>query len=385
MRTVAITAVLAVAASCGVPPAAASELSGTPYTVLWRGSAFAQAAVDPRAGYGRPTPQLPIQLQAQPARAGVVLRLVDVGSRTELARAGFDARLGGWLFQMPFGGAEARAGRCLALVDPRNQVIAVRPANAMDNGLHFRNAPWEQELGRLAELAALQREQATVQAQQQAAAGDLARLAAETGLPPGAGAEQCPLPPPPEDPPRPAAALEPAQAGAIGGAVCAARWERDHGTRVNLERLFADAGLEADWRARSEAAAVATALPAWRLPITGADLALVLDAAAKGKTFLEHADGVRVLARAQAACRDEVARQAGVVRQRWQQAVEESRQAPQRARQLCARKLDEMARIRAAQAAAPALLTALERQIAQLSRPPADERAVDLTAQSCRP
>lgn len=311
--------------------------------------------------------------------------MVDVGARRELARAAFDPRLRGWLFQLPFAGVEAGAARCLALVDPRNQLIAVRPTSAVDNGLSFRNPLWERELGRLGELAALKREQAAVQSQVQSAAGDVARLSAELGLPVGAGAEQCPLPPPPEDPPRPVGALEPAQVAPVAGPVCALRWERDHGARVALDRLFADAGLEADWRARSEVAAVAAGLLSLRVPIGGADLAVVVDAAAKGRTFLEHADGVRLLARSHAACRDEVGRQAAAARQRWLQAVDEARQAPQRARQQCALKVEQMARLRSAQAAAPALLAALERQIAQLSAPPPDDDPIALAAQRCAP
>lgn len=374
--TVAVAVAVAVIALGGADAARASDLTGTPYTVLWRGAGFAQAGADPRSPFGRAAPLPP---------ASAMLRVVDVAARRELARATFDARLRGWLFQMPFAGIDARAGRCLALVDQRNQFIPVRPPSAVDGGLSFRNPLWERELDRVAELAALRREQATVQAQVQTVAGDVARLSAEVGLPVGASAEQCPLPPAPEDPPRPAGALEPAQVAPVAGPVCAWRWERDHGGRVSLERLFADAGLDADWRARAEAATVAAALPAFRLPIAPVDLSLVLDAAAKGRTFLEHADGVRVLARAHAACREEVGRQAGVVRQRWLQAVDEARQAPQRARLQCAQKVEQMARLQAAQAAAPALLAALERQIAQLSAPPPDDNPMALAAQACQP
>lgn len=354
--------------------AAAQELTGTPYSVVWRGAGYAQMP-----GYGR---HMPAQ-----SSAGVMLRLVDVAARREMARAVFDSRLGGWMFQMPFNAPQVRAGHCLALVDGRNQFMPVRPSSAVDAGTAFRNPLWERELSRAGELAELKKEHATVEAQSRSAAGDIARLSAEIGLPPGADASQCPVPPVPPDPPRPAGALEPAQAASISGAVCAWRWERDHGARVNLARIFADAGLDADWRDRNDTAAAAAAesMPTLRVPITGGDLALVMDAAAKGRTFMEHADGVRVLTRAQAACRAEVGRHSSAVRQRWTEAVQESRQTPERARMQCAHKLGEMARLRAAQSAAPTLLAALDKKISQLSSPPGATDSMPLQTQLCQP
>lgn len=350
--------------------ALAQELTGTPYSLLWRGAAYAQVQ-----GYGRQVPQ--------PPAAAVMLRLVDVAARRELSRAVFDGRLGGWMFEMPFAGVDARAGRCLALVDPRNQYLPVRQPSAVDTGANFRHPPWDRELARLGELAELKREYATVEAQARSAAGDITRLAAEPGLP--AGAAQCPLPPPPPEPPRPAGALESAQADAVSGAVCAWRWDRDHGGRVNLARIFSDAGLDADWRDRTAVSGTAESLPGLRLPITGGDLALVLDAAAKGRTFMEHADGVRMLGRVQAACRAEVGRQASAARQRWLEAVQETRQQPERARLQCVQKLEQISKLQATQAAAPNFLEALDKKIMQLSTPPAANDAMPLQNQLCQP
>lgn len=350
------------------------ELTGTPYTLVWRGSAYAQRAPGLPPGYGR-----------QPPAAGVVLRVVDVTARRELARAAYDARLGGWLFQLPMAGFAGPAPRCLGLVDPRNQYVAVRPSSGIDNGAGFRNPLWERELTRHGDLAALTRERDSVRSQVQTVEGDIARLVAEIGLPEGSRASQCPTPPAPPDPPRPPGALDPAQAADAAGRICAWRWERDHGSRAPLGRLFSDAGLDGDWNARGDVRAVAEDLPDLRIPIVGADLALVLDAAQKGRTYLEHADGVRVLTRAHGACRAEVARTAAASRLRWQQATEMARQAPQRAVEQCAQKLDRIGKLRSAQAAAPALLAVLDQRIAELSSPPPGDQPVPLHHQLCQP
>jgi hypothetical protein len=356
--------------------ARAEELTGTPYTMVWRGSALAQ----PPVIANNPNYRTPL---AQPT--SVVLRVVDLATRRELARTTFDPRLGGWLFQMPFTGIGGVGNRCLALLDPRNQAIAVRQSSSLDAGVGFRHPGWERELARNGDLNALKSERATVQAQVQSNDAEAARLLAETGLPEGAQPAQCPLAPAPPEPPRPVGAMEPAQATAVAGSVCAWRWERDHGQRVNLGRLFADAGLDADWQTRAEGRTFGEELAELRLPIVGPDLALVLDAAAKGRTFLEHADGVRVLSRTQAACRIEMARIATAARARWQQAVEGARQAPLRAREQCALKLDRVAKLRAAQAAAPMLLAVLDRRIAELAVPPSSDNPQPLHNQTCQP
>lgn len=142
---------------------------------------------------------------------------------------------------------------------------------------------------------------------------------------------------------------------------------------------------DGDWNARGDVRAVAEDLTELRIPIVGTDLALVLDAAQKGRTYLEHADGVRVLTRTHAACRTEVARAAGTSRQRWLQATELARQAPQRAVEQCAQKLDRMGKLRSAQAAAPALLTVLDKRIAELSSPPSGDQPIPLHNQLCQP
>lgn len=363
------------------PAWAQGELTGTPYTVLYRGRP--PGAMPAQPAY-RPNPYLRSPVE-QPQFRGGTLRLIDAGTRREIARSEFDDRLGGYMFQLPFDSGEGRTQRCLALVDGRGQYIALRSQAGRDTGVMFRNPAWEAELGRVAELASLKTERAAVDTQTRAAAKEIGLLQAEVGLPANASPADCPLPPPAPEPPRPPAAIDARDAGAASGAACALRWERDHGGRVNLGRMFSDAGAAPDWQQRAQGAELLERLPDLRIPIAGQDLALVLDAATKGRTYLEHGDGVRLFNRAHAACREEVGRLAAAARQAWERAVVDAREAPQRARQQCAQKLARIAQLQATQANAPAYLAALDKRIAQRSEPPPTTDAESLGGQTCQP
>lgn len=350
-------------------------LTGTPYTIVWRGAPMALTSTGRTLPGGR----------AAPAASGGVLRVVDVADRQEIARAVYDRQLGGYMFTLPLRGLDNRAQRCLALLDGRNLAQVVRAPTSYDNGAVFRNPAWESELVRVSELTSLRTEREQVAQQAQSTDADIARLQTETGLPPGTPASQCPLPPAPPEPPRPEGALDAARLSAVAGPLCALRWEQEYGGRVDFGRLFQDAGLGADWAARGNLQALAEAFPNLALPVAGADLQMVLAAADKGRMYLEHADGVRLLNRAHSVCRDEVARRAAAASQRWQQAVADARQAPERSRQQCAQKLARIAQLKAAQGQAPAFLQALDARIKELSSPPPISDPQPLHAQLCAP
>lgn len=366
------------------PVFAEDFLTGTPYTVIYRGAAAPDVATQ-RARipntYNPYLRQAPAYVQQTPG----VLRLVDVRARREVARAAYDGRLGGYMFQLPFADTEPRGQRCLALLDARNQYVLVRQPSSVEDGTSFRNAAWESELGRTSELAALKSERSMVEVQSQSAAVEVAKLQTETGLPPGSSAAQCPIPPRQPDPARPQSALEAAEVAAVAGPACALKWEREYGSRGNLASLFVDSGASGDWQGRSRAAGFVDGMPGLRIPISSPDLALVLEAAAKGKTHLEHGDGLRVFSRANAACRAEVDRQVSAIRQGWERSIEDARQAPERSRQECAQRIARIAQLNAAQAAAPSYLAALDRRIAQQSAAPPIGDAAALNAQLCQP
>jgi len=350
-------------------------LTGTPYTIVWRGAPPAPTAAV----------RMPAGARVAPVASSGVLRLVDVADRQEIARAAYDRQLGGYMFTLPLSGLTSRPQRCLALLDGRNVAQVVRGPTSYDGGAVFRNPAWEAELARVSELSSLRTEREQVAMQAQNAQSDIARLQTETGLPPGASAAECPLPPAPPDPPRPEGAIDSVQLPAVAGPLCALRWEQEYGSRGDFGRLFQDAGLGADWAARGNQQGLVQAFPNLQLPMAGADLQMVLAAAGKGRMYLEHADGVRLLSRSLSACREEVSRSAAAASQRWQQAVADARQAPQRSRQQCAQKLESIAQLKAAQSQAPAFLQALDARIKELASPPPMSDPQPLQTQLCTP
>jgi len=359
----------------------ANELTGTPFSLVWRGSAGSQPAQAAQWDRRYADPRYP----PAAAPAPQIVRLFDLQARREIARAAYDARIGGWMFQMPLSGIDAKPNRCLGLVDMRNMLIPVRRPSHIDNGGGFQHPAWELELSRATELASLRQERSAVDGQMRSADAELARIQVETGLPLGSTAAQCPLPAEPPAPARPAAAVEESNVASISGALCAWRWSIDIGSKVDLGRLFDDAGVTADWRARSSAQAHSEAFGSLRIRLSPQDASLVVDAATKGKTFLEHSDGIRVVRRAHAACRDEVARMASAAREAWGKDIEAAKHFPQRARQACAEKLARAAQLQAGKAAAPALLAALDNRIAQAERPPAVSDPSPLSQNLCQP
>jgi hypothetical protein len=114
-------------------------------------------------------------------------------------------------------------------------------------------------------------------------------------------------------------------------------------------------------------------------------LALVVDAARRGRAYLEHADGVRTLQRAQTACRSEVHRLAQQALTDWSRSVEEARSQPQRQREQCVQTLARIDQLRQAQSAGPVYLLELDRRIAELATPPAAGDPAALNAQRCGP
>ncbi|MBK1615496.1 hypothetical protein CKO44_18710 [Rubrivivax gelatinosus] len=363
--------------------AGAVELTGTPYTVLYRGLVAAPAAAAP----GRQIPAWPYNRAQPPAPAaatGAPLRLVDVQTRRDIARASYDARLGGYLFQLPLVGVDAAAPPCLAIVDMRQQALSVRAAEPGDAGFAFRNPAWEQEIGRAGEQISLRGERERVEAQIRDADNELGQHEKDFGAAVMAGQAACPVPPARPGPPRPAAALEPAELPAVAGALCALHWEREVAARVDLGPLFTDAGAAADWRGRGEARPLAESMPGLRLAIVAADAALVREAAAKGRTFLEHADGLRVFGRVQAACRNEVGRQAQEARSRWLAEVDAAARHPQREQQRCEDARARVTQLRAARIQGPQYLAALDRRLAALANPPAADDPIPLDRETCR-
>lgn len=349
--------------------ALAADITGTAYSIVVRN-------VDQNtARQARPS------TYATPATGGL-LRLVDVRSRREIARANWDQQLNGYFFQLPLVGLPSTPPICLALVDRYNRYVPVRNMLGSDPGTSFAHPRWDDLLGRSSELASLKADQAALQAQRQQASDELARLQADAGAAGATVPGSCRLPAPPSPPARPADALEPADAERAGGPVCALRWEQVLGAATSLGRLFSEAGLASDWDARSSARDIAERLPV-RVDISKSDAALVLDAAAKGRTFLQHADGIRLLVAGQDQCRRSVQAHAERARVQWQRAVDGVRTQPERDRQACEARIVRIAQLRQADAQAAAYAAELERQVGDLMRPASSTETESIGHQPC--
>lgn len=392
-RPALLAALAALAAALPAGPAGAVEVVGTVFTVIYRGPAGTAAEEasrrpDPRqpAYPAYPAqPRLRIQPQAVPPRptgqamavAPGMVRLVDARTGAELGRAAFDTRLDGWMFRLPMDPSRV-AGGCLSLRSAAGGMLPVREPRGGDDGLSFAHPLWFEEVGRQGEQLALRRELAALDERQAAAQAEQARL--QASLPPGA----CVAPAPQPDPPRPPAALEAAQAQAVAPGVCALRWQQVLGPHADLTRLFQEAGLGADWGARDSARPVAETLPRLRLQASEPELVQVLEAARKGRAFLEHATGVQVLTRVQSACRAEVPAQAAVAVREWEERVRQVRQAPARLLQECETGKQRLEQLRVQMGSGGQYRTELERRVAGLVTDAPSTRSERLEQNQCR-
>lgn len=371
--------------------ASAAEVVGTAYTVLLRGHGPRQVAPPvllqraPGTGlYPAPRVQpggLPPQAVPQPVTS---LRLVDLRSGQTLASAAYDAALDGYMFRLPMKLEAAGAEPCLAIRTAAGLGIAVRAPQPGDNGQAFRHPVWAAEAGRLGELAALRAEQATLAQEFRKTQAEIGSLTSEnSGI---ASPQQCVPGPVQPDPPRPAAALDPAEAGERAGPVCALAWVRAFApTKVDLMRLFSEAGLSADWSQREAVRPVAQALAGLRLDFRDNDTRTILDAAAKGRAYLEHADGLRAFVRVHGACRAEVLRLAAGEVQAWQAAVAVARSAPERARAACEQRFARIEQLGDRLVKGRAFEVELERRIGVLEAVvPPEAEGVRIDGLACR-
>lgn len=340
-----------------LPAAAQSvELSGTAFSVLYRGPASAAAAP---AGVQRRLPYAQPGFAPAPPRVAS-LRLQLARNAQDIARADFDERLNGFMFTLPL--AAASAPVCLRLVSAGGQPLPVR---ASGGDLYaFRNPLWERELVRVGEFQQLQAELAQLDRQLHTERAELQKLQAEQGVAAGAA---CTLGAAPPEPPRPLQALAPADVRPVAGGLCALRWEAVFAeSRVDLARIFDDAGLAADWSQREAQRAGAPAWSGLRLSLTQGDFNLVRDAATKGRAFLEHAEGLRLVARVQQACRGRVAELASQALSAWDAERQANAEMPQRALQACQARAARIEQIQRGHTVAPAYRQELVRRIDQV-------------------
>lgn len=383
------------AASLAAGAAQSAEVIGTAYTVLLRGYGPRQAVQQPQVPQRiaipgvtpglRPGQQPVQQPQRQAAQPTATMRLVDNRSGQPVASANYDGSIDGYMFRLPMKPELAGGDVCLVIKNAAGVSIPVRSERGADDGYAFRNAAWLAEIGRMSELGGLRQEHAGLLAELDRSGQEIDRLTAENnGI---AKSEQCTSGQPQPDPPRPAAALEPAEAGAQAGALCALAWERAfEKTGIDPGRLFGDAGLAADWAARAAARPIAQALPPFKLELRDNDARTIPDAAVKGRAYLEHAEGVRALIRVHAACRSEIGRLAAAEVQAWQNAIVAAREAPQRSRAACEQRLVRIEQLRVTQAKAPAYRRELERRIATLDgQTPSGTEATRIDGAACAP
>lgn len=327
--------------------------------------------------------------QARPTRfqapdAGGVLRLVDVRSRREIARSNWDSQLNGYFFQLPLTAPSGAQHICLALVDRNNRYVPVRGLHGNDPGTSFAHPRWEELLGRSRDLAGLKTEQATLQTRRQQSGDELQRLQAEASAAGALTPGSCPLPPVAAAPVRPADVMETAEAQQVAGGVCALHWEQAIGRPAELGRLFSEAGLAAAWAAREGAREAAARMPGVRLDISRTEASLVQDAAVKGSTFLQHADGIRMLVAKQDRCSSMVVASADQARTNWQRAIEATRTQPERERQRCEARISRIALLKQAEVQAQAYAAELDRQVSDLMRPPSSAASEPIGHQICQ-
>lgn len=379
----------------GAGPCVAAEVVGTAYTVLLRGHGPVQAAQPPSAQpMRRTTPLLPgvvlpvpspapSRQRAQPAypqrpAATAGMQLVDARSGRTVGTATYDASIDGYMFRLPMQLNGPGGEACFLFKTAAGQGLPLRPEGPGDDGYGFRHPAWQAEAGRLGELAALQAELGTLLGDLERGAREIDALSAENQGVTAAG--QCQPGPPQPDPPRPALALEAPEAQRAAGPLCALRWERGfEPTKVDPGRLFDEAGLGADWGARRAAAAAAWAAASAKLQLGMSDSegALILAAAAKGRAFLEHAEGLRALQRTHGACKADALRVFDDELQSWQRGVAGARAAPLQAKARCEQRVARIEQLRGQQGAAPAYRQQLEQRIGTLERtaPPAADSA----------
>ncbi len=377
------------AALAAAPAAPAAEVVGTAYTVLLRGHGPRQPAqAQPPQRVGTPgltmpirQPQ-PIQPRRQPSLPATMMRLVDGRTGLPFATANYDATIDGYMFRLPMTIDVGRGDVCLLIKNAAGVSIPVRDERAGDDGYAFRNPAWQAEAGRLGELATLRAEHAGLVADLDKGTREIEAAQAENGG--VTQASQCQDGAAQPDPPRPPGALDPADAAARAGAICAVAWERSfEPTRIDPGRLFGEAGLAADWAAREAARPVAQSLRGLRLELRDNDARTIPDAAAKGRAYLEHAEGLRAMVRVHNACKAEVDRLAAGEVRAWQNAVEVARAAPRLARAACEQRIARIDQLRARLAKGPAFRQELERRIATLDAgapPAADSIRIDSLA-----
>lgn len=355
----------------------AADITGTAYSIVVRN---VDGGAQPPQTQPRRRPTSPYAVPA----SGGILRLVDVRTRREIGRANWDAQLGGFFFQLPLVGLPSPPPMCLALVDQYNRTVPVRDVRGNDPGTSFVHPQWDDLLGRSRELVALKAELAAFQTQRQVGSAELARLQAETAAAGAMAPGSCVAPPPPPPPPRPPDALEASDAERAGGPLCALRWEQLMGSKVQLGRLFAEAGLAADWNARTAIRELGELLPGVRPEVSKDDLAIIQESAVTGRNFLQHEDGVNRLVATQERCRRSVQAQSERARNQWQQQLEMARMQPERERQQCEARFPRIAQLKQAEAKAAEYAATLERQIQEAMRPVSSSSPESIGHLSCQ-
>ncbi len=355
--------------------AQAVEVIGTAYTVLYRGPV---SSGTPPPGY----PYTPPYGRQQPVNAGA-LRLINGRSGQEIARTGFDPSINGYLFRLPLKADLSQGDVCLVFKNSMGASIAVRDERRDDDGYAFRNPDWEAEVSRNAELTELRAELSSLTKRLATEQSELAKLGAD---PDTAGTGPCTLGPALPEPLRPVAALPPDEAAGVSGGICAVRWESAFGrANVDPSRLFADANLSGDWDARAKQRQTAAALGDLRLSVSASDSQQLLDAALKGRAFLEHADGVKTLVRLHDHCKAEVVRLTATQNALWAQAREAALQAPQRAKAQCEAKRARLEQIKTTQAKGQSYQAQIEKRLTVLeSNTPSTSDTTRIDGKACK-
>lgn len=368
------------AASLAFTEASALELTGTAYTITYKGpTGMASRPVIPQTPtYRQPTRRYP-QLFPLPSTPSTryptarpstsipeALSLINGRNGQELARAQFDARIEAYFFNLPFNLQTASPEVCLVLKNAAGTSLPVRDEARGDDGYAFRNPLWEKELARVSELNQLRVELKSLNDLLENAQQEYQRLRQEqasAGMPEDA----CVMPPPAEPPARPAKALTEEMAQRIAGTLCALKWEHQFiEWRVDPSRLFGEAGLAEDWRQRDLQRGTDSIWTEIKLKLAPGDDDLILNAAVKGHAYLEHADGIRAFNRAHGTCRANVAETAAMANREWEAAKSAVRDFPTRSVKQCEARLARREQLRQSLSSAPAYREALGKRIAEL-------------------
>lgn len=330
-----------IAAGCS-----STKLTGTAYSVTYR----------------------PSESDLRSQLGGRNVSLINSRSGTVIAMAQYDHAGKAYRFTLPLlANLAQETNVCLALRSFNGRTVQLREVGRGDDGYDFRNPLWEKEIKRGAKLAQLRAEMGKHEDAQTLAKAELEIIETKYGANVAHARAPCPLLTSTQASPKPAVALDEAEAKRLAPGLCAAKWSAQLGG--GAESLFKDASLQADWAARAADEALASAFGGLSLTLSAADLDLVRAAMTEGTLDVRHQRGIAVFKKQHAQCQLHVVDASQSALRAWQTQTERAREAPLLAQKRCQSDVmkvppleEKLAQARAEHARLAEIAKALERE-----------------------